>query len=303
MSLPIDCLQIELTNKCQLDCAECPRRLMTRPVGDMDFELAKLCAREAHSTNGSVNFNVNGLGDPILYPHLGDYFRFLSELQPNCHVSFFTNLSVPKEKVRTLFETVRTLPIRMLVATTKHVYDGKGANAAPVSRFYDEALATAAEVLAHTPNVELHSHMVINKFHSDPDIEAFFEYFRKILHPDRVHISKQLNPWLDLVIDMAGKEGFDAGHMKRPESGEATCFYPFKTCHIGWDGEMIICCTDDVNAECSFGKVKEPGDLTRLWNGPALEAIRAEFNNLFGGDITNAPAPCQKCHLLKWMNN
>jgi len=100
---------------------------------------------------------------------------------------------------------------------------------------------------------------------------------------------------------MAGPDGCDPGQVSRPDTGEQMCHYPFKTAHIGWDGEMIICCTDDVNAECTFGKVQERGDLLKLWHSEKLNNIRASFDRMFDDNIENAPSPCKKCFRLAWM--
>lgn len=308
METIFDALQLELTNKCQLDCAECPRRLMTRPIGDMDLGLARMLAEEALNVNPNVTFVVNGLGDPIVYPHLAEYIEFIHLLagqRPHAHptIHFFTNLSVPTPKLVDIFTVLQRIALPVLIATTRHMYDGKGKLAAPVSRFYDDNLRVAAEMVKGHPRMDLHAHMVITKFHTEQDIEKFFAHFRTILPNDKVHISRQLNPWFDLVTEMAGPEGPDPAAMRRPGSGVDTCHYPFKTCHIGWDGEMIICCTDDVNQDTHFGKVKEPGDLMRLWNGAELRLIRERFNRFFDGDFSSAPKACQRCYRLAWLKN
>jgi len=75
MQHKIEAIQLELTNACGLDCAECPRRYMTRKVGMMDFELACKGIKNA-IFGGDDKINANAYMDVgITKFQLGRYER------------------------------------------------------------------------------------------------------------------------------------------------------------------------------------------------------------------------------------
>ena len=56
---------VELTNRCAMSCKMCPRKEMTRPIGDMTFEtFQKVVAQKV------ISLPVNSLGSAGLAPFL-----------------------------------------------------------------------------------------------------------------------------------------------------------------------------------------------------------------------------------------
>src|SRR3990167_5435411 len=248
MQHKIEAIQLELTNACGLDCAECPRRYMTRKVGMMDFELAKLIALETLKYNYYAGFNLNGLGEPLLYSYLPEFLELYHELG-----------------------SIERVHKHIALIKTKYVHNG------------------------------------IEK--------EFVERFRQMLPDDNIHVIKNMNPWLDLVKEMAGEDGYDTGCLT-----PSVCDYPFILPHVLWDGTICICCTDDVQGECTFGKIEKEEDLTRIWNCEALTRIRHLFKNSFefpegielpkhylGDEIKSQEKtkqimePCNKCNRTAWL--
>lgn len=72
--IPLQRIHMELTNVCNLNCAFCPKSVMTRPYGTMDLGLAKRTLSEiaAHGLCEKVTFHV--MGEPTLHPH---FFQIL----------------------------------------------------------------------------------------------------------------------------------------------------------------------------------------------------------------------------------
>ena len=301
MSVLFDCVQMELTNRCQLDCAECPRRYMTRPIGDMRLDLAKILIEDALEYNPKTVFNLNGLGEPLLYPKMEEFLVLFDKIAPKgIKVDLFTNLSLPIKKLETIFKLVNGMNRPFMIATTNHLYNAEGKKEIPTKKFYDDGLFLVHQLTKDNPKIDLHSHIVIHKYHNKKELDSFLEEKRKFLPYNKVHTSDQLIPWFDTVKDMAGPAG--AYYItEEPKTGEEICYHPFKTLHIGWNGDMIICCTDDIAGEEVFGVVEKKGDLARLWNCERLNHIRCMFNNKFNKDLNNAPKPCQKCQFLAWL--
>jgi hypothetical protein len=103
-----------------------------------------------------------------------------------------------------------------------------------------------------------------------------------------------LNPWLGLVADMGFNGKCDFG-----SDTYNCCDYPFTTLHVGHEGNVIICCTDDVNAECVLGEIKQKGDIKKIWESENFERIRNLFYNGFYNDPAQVIKPCNKCNRLR----
>lgn len=80
VKFPIERVHIELTNRCNFQCAFCPSTKMSRPRGSMDKELAKKLIREIATEKIAEKVVFHIMGEPTLYKHLGeilDYARTL----------------------------------------------------------------------------------------------------------------------------------------------------------------------------------------------------------------------------------
>lgn len=279
-------VQMELTNACALDCAECPRRAMSRKVGMMNLDTAKLIVEEGVAYKKDIGFNLNGIGEPLLYPHLPELIQFMQE-KGVVHFDLFTSLVASTKNVEQVFEAIGNTNIDVLLAITKHAYDSTGTNQIKEDMFEKNFEI----VLKAQGKINKHIHMNATKYHTSEFIDSFLENYRQFLPKDNVHYTKQINPWFNLVTDMASVE-YGA---EEPNTCKNICDYPFNVLHVGWDGKVIICCTDDVDEECVLGEIREKGDLVKIWEGQKLQEIRDKFNNYII-DI----APCNKCNRTAW---
>ena len=279
-------VQMELTNACKLNCAECPRYLMTRPVGMMDWNLATLLVDEGTAYNREIGFNVNGLGEPLLYKHFAPLIYYMAGKSVH-HIDLFTSLSAPEKIVKPAFEAFRQTGLPVMLAITKHIYDGHGKRQVDDAQF-DDYLEAA---IAMPATVDRHIGIVLNKYHQPEDVVEFEERYKAKFKEGNFHVIRQLNPWFNLVKDMASAE-----YGASPASLEPNiCDYPFILLHVGWNGDCIICCTDDVDGEGIMGHIKEPGDLKRVWMGEKYQHMRAR-HNAYIIDM----APCNKCERTAW---
>lgn len=286
MEAKLAAFQIELTNACQLACAECPRVLMSRPVGMMDIELAKILVLDGLEHDPTIGFNLNGLGEPLLYPKMAEFIDFMTANGVQ-HFDFFTSLAAPTRLVDQAFQALSRSTAKITMVATKHLYRGDGV-CQPQLKPFDEHF----EMMMRLPDhVDKHISMVATKYHSVETLDKFAEEFRPRMKEGNVHVIKNLNPWFNLVKDMAHEEyGADKG-----ATSPSICDYPFILLHVGWNGDVIICCTDDVDGEAVFGRIKERGDAMRIWNGPGLQKVREDFNNyIIKG------SPCDKCERTAW---
>ncbi|MDL2227179.1 radical SAM protein [Deltaproteobacteria bacterium OttesenSCG-928-M10] len=71
-------LNIELTNRCQLDCFFCSRQTSTRPLGDMSLETARLIVDEAAQYD-ECGLRLTGWGEPLLHPRAGEIVTMIKK--------------------------------------------------------------------------------------------------------------------------------------------------------------------------------------------------------------------------------
>lgn len=60
-------INLELTNRCQLDCFFCSRQTSARPLGDMNLETLRLIVEEA-ARYDQCGLRLTGWGEPLLHP-------------------------------------------------------------------------------------------------------------------------------------------------------------------------------------------------------------------------------------------
>ena len=86
--------QIEVTNRCNFSCPNCPRFTSNRAETDFDIDLLKLMAKRGDLDN-SYFIELQFAGEPLLYPYLDKAVNIIQE--NNCMVGLSTNGSLIKE--------------------------------------------------------------------------------------------------------------------------------------------------------------------------------------------------------------
>lgn len=80
-------IEVELTNRCNLNCVMCPTQYMTRVKEDMDILLVKKIADE--SKDKTKNCYLHQIGEPLLYPLLTSAIIMMHDA--GIHTSLSTN--------------------------------------------------------------------------------------------------------------------------------------------------------------------------------------------------------------------
>ncbi len=70
-------LEIELTNRCNLKCDDCPQTVLNRPSKDMDKEVFEKIVDKF--SDFTPFFVLSGYGEPTLHPHIVDFIRYAKE--------------------------------------------------------------------------------------------------------------------------------------------------------------------------------------------------------------------------------
>lgn len=276
-------VQMELTNACPLStCVECAYRFMSRPIGHMDFNLAKAIVDGAVSAFGTtVNFNLNGLGEPISYLKLPDLILYIGAKAPNGRIELFSSLVGSKDRVEEICRALDKVSNNVLFAVTCHIRDDKGHILdQTVSHFQFE---TVYRMLKSNPRIDLHVATNKSIYTETGDVRVFRNIFEDMLPPEKVHVIEELDSWLETIRPVA----ISCSDVE----SKSVCDYPFNVLHVAWDGTCLICCTDDVNGELPVGKIEKEEDVKTVWFSEKMEEIRNRHNNL---DVCGL-SPCNRC--------
>jgi len=255
---------------------------MSRKIGHMDFDLATTIVDGAVEAFGpTINFNLNGLGEPLSYKHLPDLIRYIGDNAPRGRVELFSSLVASKDRVHDVCVALNQIPNNVLFATTCHLRDDKGELLSQTLNNFQ--FETVYNMLYVNPRIDLHVATNRSVFTTEDDIEKFKAIFLPLLGEERVHVVDRLDPWLGYISDVAVETS--------EVTSQSVCDYPFNVLHVGWDGTCLICCTDDVNGELPIGKIEKKSDIRDVWFSPLMEGLRERHNNLDVQDLS----PCDKC--------
>lgn len=276
-------IQMEVTNACPLaDCAECAYRHMTRPVGHMDFELAKTIVDGAVEVFGpGINFNLNGLGEPMSYKKLPDLIRYIGKAVPHGRVELFSSLVGNKKMIEEVCRALNEIPNNVLFATTCHLRSYTGEILALTAKQF--AFEEVYNLVRDNPRIDFHVAMNRSIFTQQDDIEAFYRIFGEVMPKDKIHFVERLDSWLGYINDVA----VECSDVTSP----AVCDYNFRVLFVEWDGTVTTCCTDTIKDELVIGKITSKEDVKNIWFGETMNRLRDRHNAL---DVEGL-SPCNSC--------
>ena len=99
----LNCLHLDLTDRCNLNCSMCDWKLRVSRKTDIDFETYCTLVLEANSL-GLRSLLLGAAGEPLLYPHLEEAIDFARE--NGIRTTLVSSLSLPlsKERVNALLK-------------------------------------------------------------------------------------------------------------------------------------------------------------------------------------------------------
>ena len=227
MAAPV-AFDIELTNRCNIVCAMCPRDKITRPFGAMDdatFERLVAQLREVQRRRRIAAIWLTGFGDNLLHP---DVARYVGQLKRVLAVSvgLVTNgVSLTPELCRDL-RAARLDALKLSVHSLPHNHDRivRGAS-------FDEVLARVRLAVA-----EMGERVGINCVElplNEADREAFQAFWRR----EGVR-QIEFHP-----VHSRGGQLTDETLVKlrKPPEG-CNIFLPVQ--FVAWNGDLLSCCSD-----------------------------------------------------------
>lgn len=253
-------INIEPTNQCNLRCNMCPRKDLTRPVGDIDMELFEKIADEI-SRHAPAEVRLHKDGEPLMAPHIFDLIDRIKTVAPSTLLNMDTNaLLLDEDKAdRILASKLDVLLFSVNAATAETYKQVRG------STKYDQVIA----------NIERFLEMRKDRGYVWPKVKVQLIVMAET--KDEIGLFKeQWGPHeVDVLLIPAINWG---GH--RPEvkslmqlpAKRYPCTYLFNSFSINWDGRVSFCNVD-------FDHLGIVGDLhdqtiESIWTGPEMERYR-----------------------------
>lgn len=304
-------LQIEPTNKCNLQCCMCPRKHMQRPTGFMQPDTMRKALeswagntvffREAHllfpklvweirRTGGRVKLYF--MGEPLLHPHF-DTLAIIGR-EHGCRVEIQTNgsmLHIPEIR-RRLLETRLTG-----ISISLDGFDSNTFNTIRKGASYQRVLKGlkalhAERALAKLENaiqinlsfILADENTVSNRQKTDHLLAPFVPLANaiKCIPLDRNYEPHFLNDFGEIVQ-------FRRSPPLIHTRATPLCEEPLNKLNILWDGTVTPCC-HDINGSLPLGNIEQHG-IDEIWHSEAVIRLHQAFMR---HDLRQHPL-CREC--------
>ncbi len=298
-SLPLQ-VQIEATNRCNLECASCARNYYdprTNRAGDFDpaaFPNLHPLLRAAERVL------IGGYGEPLLGRHIDAILRLAADEE--CFTEIITNSSFLDETRATAFRELRVgrVLFSLDAATDEHLRETRGVALVDLLSRVDlmrkiapNTLAAFNVTLTRRNLTQIAAIVDLAATHDVADVYVMHEKLYTRAHAGNSALSLPTSEIL-AAFDAARARAESTGVALRlpPTSGVHECEQPLELMMIRHDGAAFGCCS----AMFAGGTHRiELGYLDRqdgatLWNAPAAQNARAR---LYG--LPREAGPCDTC--------
>ena len=275
-------VQIELTNRCNLACVECPHRMMKRKQEDMKQPVFQKILQIIEPMKPQTVI-VHKDGEPLLHPYFDSLFSDICQLLPYTKVDVYTNAyHLTPALFEKLGEARRNNIFWFLVTIHGHDYKGEPYDLRKPS----ENVLTCLDIIKAKgwKGIEfiISSHKTDQV--SQQSMKMFYDYWTSIKQGHRalrdVHANTNINPWSQRIKMKEGMVHYQAC----PYADGAHLF-------IGVTGNVLPCCVD-LEEEIVFGNIMTD-DLNEI------EARRQSFYEIMRENKERTFELCQKCLSLE----
>lgn len=231
-------LLLEVTNVCNNKCIFCANRRMTRPKGNIDFDLAIRVMKECFDL-GSREVGFYATGEPLLYPRLVELIKKAKEIGFE-YVYITTNgLLASEDRIKELLDAgLQSIKFSVNAINREDYIFIHGVDAFDVVM---ENLKSCRKLQAKYKN-KLFVSTILTKHtnYAKEQVEKFFDGLC-----DRVVIQNAKNQGglLPVLNDslLIEKDSGEVEHFNIP------CSYVFNSVTITYEGYLTACCMDFQN--------------------------------------------------------
>ncbi len=279
-------VDIELTNKCNLQCIFCGQQAMTREKGFMSQEIFKKIIDECALHKTPIRFIR--FGEPTLHPKIIEFCQYVKSKGLPLHIT--TNgLLLNEDKMKALIAAGVDSMIFSFQGATKEQYEIMRQN-----HQYDRLIANILSLVklrGDKPKPYIHiSSTVTNE--SKKEIENFMDYWDNIV--DGVGIGKtnlsRLSTQQIKSFESIGKLEL----LRKQETIKkvySPCTEVYQKLSIDWDGK-VTCCCGDFDRFLIVGDVSD-STLSEIWNNRKELKI---FRQLLDANAHRSLTLCSTCY-------
>lgn len=291
---PFGIFNVELTNRCPMCCVMCPRtNNMTRKQGVMDFDLFKQIIDELiHENPGYINGEplwLHHFGESLLHPEFGEFIRYAVVKEVRACLSINPWMLKPE----ICEELLASNPFMLYVSLDGHD-DESFQKIRGIKKAYQVSTDNLMNFLKLKKEMASDCRIVLSMidFHlNKQSVQKTRQYWESVEGIDQF-LLKSFSTWdgdAKDVSSLAKESGVSFDQQKSPV---VECNFPWERMTILWDGEVVPCC-NDYDKKLSLGNL-ESMTLMEIWNGPAMQSLRAEFIS----NKVNNPL-CKHCEKLR----
>jgi radical SAM protein with 4Fe4S-binding SPASM domain len=254
-------LIIEPTNNCNFQCRMCPRQHMTRPVGNMNFDLFKKIIDEIH---GNVEFIwLHFFGEPLMNTRILDFIEYAGGKGITLGMS--TNSSLLKGNTA---KAILDSKLDLLLISIDSLSDKKFKKIRPGGSL-SAILENVDTFLKYHKEKKSILNVVLSMINL-PENKDEIGQFEK-----RWELSEAINIKVKSFDNFANQE---TGIHQLPSSPteanpSCVCSEPWRGLVVGWDGQVVPCCYD-FNYKNVLGNVND-FSVSEVWNSKKMLFFRS----------------------------
>jgi radical SAM protein with 4Fe4S-binding SPASM domain len=265
----------EVTNRCNLQCLQCNRTLMSRPLGNMSLELFKKIVDESAPWIDVLDLNM--WGEPLFNPDLIEMIHYAKSngvkevmLNTNGHL-------LNSEWSEQLIQSGLDLLTFSIDASTKATY---------------RKIRVNGDFRRVIRNIE--NYLKIRDSHQIRGPKTIAQMI--LMRENRAELETFKRQWqgkTDLVFirplaSMGDLKGiYDSQSIFKRGPTRTVCSNPWTAMFIFWDGKVVFC-GDDINAELVMGDLSNQS-VYDVWTSDIWDEHRAGLKQ---GDY---PYTCRHC--------
>jgi hypothetical protein len=280
-------LNLELTNRCQLDCLFCSRQKSRRPLGDLSLDSARLVVEEARVQAGAVGFvgvRFTGWGEPLLHPRAAEIAALVKEA--GLKLKIYTNGLALTPGLMDRFIDLEVDDLQFsLQGLTPDQYEFNRRGAAYKNLRAALELAAHRRGTAARPFISVLTSTLADEVR-EADPEVFIEDMLTLADKVAVDLTN-----LNFVSDMTRVKPY----LERQSAGltRGRCVDVFLALEVKYDGLIQICGQDAEGLpEHSLGRLGEVS-LGAAWLGSRMNEQRQRVGRNLGHESLSV---CRHCY-------
>lgn len=280
-------LNLEPTNRCQLDCFFCSRQTSTRTLGEMSLETLGLIVDEAAAQTAAGHkcaLRLTGWGEPLLHSRIGEFVGRIK--RAGLPLKIYTNGLALTPELMDLFISLEVDDLQFsMQGLTPGQYEFNRRRASYAALRANMEMAARRRGSAPRPFLSLLSSVLADEA-AEADADAFIDEHLALVDKVAVDLTN-----LNFVQDVDRVKPF----LDRQSSGlsRGLCVDVFLALEIKYDG-LIQFCGQDANGldEHSLGRVPDIS-LKEAWHSPKMNAQRERVGRALGHE---AMSVCRNCY-------